>query len=102
MKGLWKDNNTLTRVYERKRSPISAEGHLTFESPEETSKVLGYLRTVQDNLGFEAYDLSPVDLVIKFVSSDIDQDEMEFLNMIEMATGLYPDEYNFTYVDEDY
>lgn len=108
MKGSWKDNNTLTKINERRRrTPALAKGYFSFEDMDDAQKVMGYLETVQDKLGFEFKSgfemtaLSPYDVIVEFESVDIRKDEEEFLNMIEMATGCWPDDYSFTYVDEE-
>ena len=100
MKGSWKDNNILIKLNEGKRD-LPAEGHLTFESMKDADTVYGYLKTVEDNLGLEVSALSGfLEVIIRFRSSNLRKDEEEILNMIDMATGCWPEEYNFTYIDE--
>jgi len=120
----WKSNNSLERLPEerqmsykgnRKRRWRDVEGYMTFDDVEERDEAFGYLSTVADKLGFEVEKREDVEgdpeedeeigrgVIIRFsTDGNKDNDVEEFLNMIDMAVNIWPEDYDFDYTGYEF
>jgi len=112
----WKSNNSLERFSEvKKKRWRDVEGYMTFDDVEDRDKAFGYLFTVAGNLGFsvekrEDEEGDPEEdeeigrgIIIKFsTDGNKDNDVEEFLNMIDQAVNVWPEDYDFDYTGYEF